>query len=319
MLSYKQWKTLNESVLPSFSLGLGRPSSLGLVSQFGFDEMKMAEKKAKKKMDDGEIVKAKRKADKPDVEVDVDGKDSEEMDVCGKCGSMCGSMSKKHSEKHCKLCMKSKKKMWSDEDDRDEEEAEGDQEEAEGDEEEAEGEEEEAKAEKKKAEADEEEADEDEDEEEANEAYSKKHMDSEEDEESDDEEDEDEDESEDDHEEGHDKEDHHDHDHDHEDEEGDEEAEAPKMAKKKMLKGGQHKLDVNKDGKISGEDFKLMHKMKKGKKGKKHHDDKHEQTEEEAWWNSVRSMIGPSDAKYSDGFFSILDTDNLYQHVRSED
>ena len=315
MLSYKQWKTFNESVLPSFSLGLGRPSSLGLVSQFGFDEMKMAKKKAKKKMEDGEIVKAKRKADKPEVEVDVDGEDSEENGVCG---SMCGSKSKKHSAKKCKLCMKSKKKMWSDEDDQDEEKAMGDEEEAEEDEEEAEEDEEEAE---------EDEEEDEEDEEEANEAYSKKHMDSDEDEDEDEEEDEEEDEDEEegdsededhddhDHEHGHDKKDHEE-DHD----EDEEEADAFKMSKKKMLKGGQHKLDMNKDGKISGEDFKLMHKMKKGKKGKKHdHGDKHEHNEEEAWWNSVRSMMGPSDAKYSDGFFSLLDTDNLYQAVRNEE
>ncbi len=316
MLSYKQWKTLNESVLPSFSLGLGRPSSLGLVSQFGFDEMKMAEKKAKKKMEDGEIVKAKRKADKPEVEVDVDGEDSDEKGVCGKCGSMCGAKSKKHSAKHCKLCMKSKKKMWSDEDDQDEEKAMGQEEEAEEDEDKAEEDEEEAEEDEGKAEEDEEEAEEDE--EEANEAYSKKHMDSEEDEDEDEEEgdSEDEDHEDHDHKHGHDKKDH---DEDHE-EDHDEDADAPKMSKKKMLKGGQHKLDINKDGKISGEDFKLMHKMKKGKKGKKHdHGDKHEHNEEEAWWNSVRSMIGPSDAKYSDGFFSLLDTDNLYQAVRNEE
>ena len=33
-----------------------------------------------------------------------------------------------------------------------------------------------------------------------------------------------------------------------------------------MLKGGQKKLDKNKDGKISGEDFKMM--KKESKKGK---------------------------------------------------
>jgi len=31
-----------------------------------------------------------------------------------------------------------------------------------------------------------------------------------------------------------------------------------------MLKGGQKKLDANKDGKISGEDFKILQGSKKG-------------------------------------------------------
>jgi|TARA_R100000908_G_C3730354_1_gene129948 hypothetical protein len=35
------------------------------------------------------------------------------------------------------------------------------------------------------------------------------------------------------------------------------------------LVGGQKKLDVNKDGKITGADFKMLRKKKSKKKGKK--------------------------------------------------
>jgi hypothetical protein len=38
------------------------------------------------------------------------------------------------------------------------------------------------------------------------------------------------------------------------------------MFRKRYLTGGQAKLDVNKDGKISGEDFKLLKSKKKKKK-----------------------------------------------------
>jgi nucleoid-associated protein YgaU len=52
------------------------------------------------------------------------------------------------------------------------------------------------------------------------------------------------------------------------DEDGDEEAdeeneEEPKFMKKKMLKGDQHKLDKNKNGKIDSEDFKMLKKKSK--------------------------------------------------------
>ena len=55
MQSYKQWKLMNESILPSFNLGLGRPSNLGITSQFGFDEgmHKKKKKKMKKMMKEG--------------------------------------------------------------------------------------------------------------------------------------------------------------------------------------------------------------------------------------------------------------------------
>jgi len=38
------------------------------------------------------------------------------------------------------------------------------------------------------------------------------------------------------------------------------------MFRKRYLKGGQAKLDVNKDGKISGEDFAMLRNKKKKKK-----------------------------------------------------
>jgi len=42
------------------------------------------------------------------------------------------------------------------------------------------------------------------------------------------------------------------------------------MARKKKLKGGQAKLDANKDGKISGQDFVLLREKKQsGGKAKK--------------------------------------------------
>jgi len=73
MLSYTKWKTLNESILPSFNLGLGRVSNLGIQSQYGFEEVK-SEKKKKKKMvtGDGEIVKPSSAKDKPSDDADVD-------------------------------------------------------------------------------------------------------------------------------------------------------------------------------------------------------------------------------------------------------
>ena len=329
MLSYKQWKSLNESVLPSFNLGLGRPSNLGISSQFGFEEAKHGDhgkkmKKMKKMKGDSDLVEPAEKKDDPDVDVKLG--DKGDVSCCGKCGSM----AKKHGKKHCGMCMKSKKKMWSDEDDQ--EDVEGHEEEAEEEEDEAEVDEDDADADEEEADADEEEADEEEDDE-ANEAakharkhsgkYSKKMMGD--DEHHEDDEDEDEDEDDEDHEEDHDEEDHDEEDHDeedHEEEDHDEEDhdedkksdDKPmfmKKSKKKMLKGGQHKLDANKDGKISGEDFKILRKRKEEKKN--------EMTEEEAaWWKSVHSMIGNSDEKFSDGLFKALDMDNLYVGVRNE-
>jgi hypothetical protein len=98
MLSYKQWKSINESVLPSFTLGLSNPLNLGIKAQGGVE------------LD--EAGHSKKKKDKePEVKVDV--KEDDEECKCGKkCGMKCGKMSKK--------------KMWSDEDDQEEEEFEDD-------------------------------------------------------------------------------------------------------------------------------------------------------------------------------------------------
>ena len=109
-------------------------------------------------------------------------------------------------------------------------------------------------------------------------------------------------------------------DEEHDDEESDdEEVELPKMSKKMMLKGAQHKLDVNKDGKIDGKDFQIMRMMKK-KKHKKHKKGSKKKNEAQNWWNSVNSMLGSNpDHKYSDGcdgLFTPIDTDNLYMGVR---
>jgi hypothetical protein len=108
MLSYQQWRTLNESF--GGALGVSTPGNLGLVSSFGerydLDEKK-SEKKSKKKMHsedetgDGEMVDAASEKDEPEVDMEDGG--------CGE-GEFCGKMSKKNMKK-------SAKKMWSDEDD----------------------------------------------------------------------------------------------------------------------------------------------------------------------------------------------------------
>jgi hypothetical protein len=105
MLSYKQWKMLNESF--GVTLGLASPHNLGLnKSAFGLDEAKM--KKSKKKMDvdeaDGELTEPGKPSDDPEVV-----EDDSEISPCGE-KKFCKA-SKKKSVK------KSKKKMWSDEDD----------------------------------------------------------------------------------------------------------------------------------------------------------------------------------------------------------
>lgn len=150
MLPYKQWKMLNESVMPSYNLGIAKPSNLGLQSQFalGLEESK---KKAKKKMfgddedetGDGEMVEPSCEKDEPEVDVSLEKGDDTEFSK--KCGAKCAK-SKKNSKKKCggdvdmddtesndqdkdddeenkeimfskKNSKKSKKKMWSDEDD----------------------------------------------------------------------------------------------------------------------------------------------------------------------------------------------------------
>jgi hypothetical protein len=268
MLSYKQWKSLNESILPSFNLGLGGPSKIGLVMQNSFDT------------EEGEIAEAKKGKKHPKVEVEV--KDEEKEDGKPSCGKMCG--------KNCgKMCGKmSKKKMWSDEDDNYEDEDE-----------------------------DMEDEDEDMDDEEDEDMED-------EDEDMDDEDDEDED----------------DEDEDMEDE-GEESAEMQfsKKSKKKMLKGKQKKLDINKNGKIDSEDLKMLRKKKMGSDSVQRQIDYHKEIgsdgmknprgpqksaatgkagvdksvefhsgrnmkkkmkrEEAEWWDSVNSMISESGPKMS--------------------
>lgn len=140
MLSYKQYKALNESVMPSFALGLASHTNLGINSPFAsFEEAKkVAKKKAKKKMfgddeetGDGEMVPPASEKDEPDVDVEVGEEEAEDED----CG--CKSMSKKKSKKT------SKKKMWADEDDAQPEDEESDDSEEESEEEIEDGEEEE--------------------------------------------------------------------------------------------------------------------------------------------------------------------------------
>jgi hypothetical protein len=112
MLSYKQWKTLNESFGGPINLGLTNPTNLGLSSNIpgiDLDEAKMKKMlKAKKKMfggddeGDGEMVPAKAPKDDPDVDMG-----DEEMDGgCKNC--------MKSKKKSPKKMMKSKKKMFGD-------------------------------------------------------------------------------------------------------------------------------------------------------------------------------------------------------------
>lgn len=117
MLSYKQWKMLNESF--GVTLGVASPNNLGLnKSAFGLDEAKM--KKSKKKMDvedaDGELAEPGKPSDDPEVVgSDDEGMDDEGMDdeksPCGE-KKFCKASKKKSLKK-------SKKKMWSDDDDKD--------------------------------------------------------------------------------------------------------------------------------------------------------------------------------------------------------
>lgn len=106
MLSYKQWKMLNESVFPSFNLGIANPSNLGVQSQSGFA---MDIEEGKKKMlgddetGDGEMVEPASEKDNPDVDVSL-GDDN------GGCGDdeKCGAFSKKSSKKTAKKSSKKK-------------------------------------------------------------------------------------------------------------------------------------------------------------------------------------------------------------------
>lgn len=283
MLSYKQWKTLNESILPSFSLGIGNPSNLGLQSPFS--TLEEGKKKSKKKMwddeddaedvekddeekedeeegdgedaetGDGEVVEPSSEKDDPDVDVEVGEDEEESPKGCGaKCGAKCakcGRMSKKKSKKKCGADMNPLEGDDDEEDDND------------------------FKSKMKSKGRDEEEDDEEEDEDEGD--------------------------------------------------EGKEEKEMPMMmskkkskmkSKKKMASGEEDGCEEDKDDKdVKMVDDKMDSKKKSKKKMK-------ESTEEDAWWNSVRNMIGPApDTKYNDGwtdYFKQVDTDNLTQSIRNE-
>jgi hypothetical protein len=105
-----------------------------------------------------------------------------------------------------------------------------------------------------------------------------------------------------------------------EDLDGDNEEGEPEEHKKKVL--------GSKGGDVGGGmgDAGPMFSKKKSKKASKKKMQK-EATEDEKWWNSVRSMTGSSpDTKYNDGWteyqskdlFTPVDTENLTQAVRPE-
>ncbi|RDJ35515.1 MAG: hypothetical protein DWQ19_11910 [Crenarchaeota archaeon] len=142
MLSYKQWKTLNESF--DTNLGLGQPQSLGVRSENGptldeFLTLLDEKKKMKKKMlgekpdveidveddetGDGEMVEPSSVKDKKKIDVDVDvndevedDMDDDDMDDMEDTEDMDDEqlmMMKKKSKKKMKKCSskKMKKKM----------------------------------------------------------------------------------------------------------------------------------------------------------------------------------------------------------------
>ena len=62
---------------------------------------------------------------------------------------------------------------------------------------------------------------------------------------------------------------------------------------------------------------RLLKRAKKKSKKKMHA----ESADEQAWWNSVHSMMGTTNEKFSDGvegLFTPVDTENLTQAVRNE-
>ena len=119
LLSYKQYKLLNETLGSPITLGLARPTSLGLLgNRLTPEELEAIEleegKKKKKKMDDGDEVEIDAETGDGEVVDDeaAPPKDKpEEYDDEGGCG--CGKFS-------CKKCKKmkneAKKNMCDDED-----------------------------------------------------------------------------------------------------------------------------------------------------------------------------------------------------------
>jgi hypothetical protein len=135
MVTYKQWKTVNESFIGSTTLGLATPQSMGLVGQQVqqlpseeqmLDEMrkKMSymkdnlKKKMKKKMDgdvdiDGEVVPpaAKKDADPDaDIKAAADSTDGDEVS-----SDDTGEIDGKVDDDAEKKCMKKKMKKEADE------------------------------------------------------------------------------------------------------------------------------------------------------------------------------------------------------------
>lgn len=301
MLSYKQWKMLNESVMPSFNLGVVNPSNLGLQTQSAFtmdiEEAKMAKKKAKKKMfgdddetGDGEMVEPASDKDDPDVDVKI-GDDKGSCD-----GDKCGAFSKKKSKKS------SKKKCGADmdmDDDHDDKHS-GKEDDDDG------GDEDELMFSKKKAKK--------------KMMKSKKKMWGDDDDAGEGDEDDDDHHDEEEHENDDDDED----DFDGEDDgDGDDDEEDDQVAKGKFNLGG-------KGGDAGGGsgmgDAGPMFSKKKSKKASKKKMTA-EATEDEKWWNSVRNMTGSNpDQKYGDGWteyqttaedlFTPVNTENLTQAVR---
>lgn len=84
MLSYKQWKVINESVMGTTAMGIQTTPSLGIVADIPTQDELIAEMKKKlsaakakmKKKMDGEVIDPKKAAEPKDADVDAD-KDAE--------------------------------------------------------------------------------------------------------------------------------------------------------------------------------------------------------------------------------------------------
>jgi len=138
MLSYKEWKELNESFGGPVPLGIGKQQAVGVVNSLStiedLESLEEAAKKKKKKMladledkelevspddvdidvdvDDEEDDVCPGKDDEVDIDVDVDDEEEEE-DVPPMMAKkkMKGKMKKKMAKKGCKTCKASSKKM----------------------------------------------------------------------------------------------------------------------------------------------------------------------------------------------------------------
>jgi HIV Tat-specific factor 1 len=95
-----------------------------------------------------------------------------------------------------------------------------------------------------------------------------------------------------------------DEDEDMEDEDNEDEDEGDMKEKPKFLKGGQKKLDVDGDGKITGKDFKILRKKsdkKKKKKKKNESTDSIEVSAEKEWMGSIIGQMGNPTVKHFSG------------------